>query len=73
MQKQQVAESKKNYNYDPQISFGLQPITKMHLNPMPTGTGSREGGIVNESSPIFSYLFLGISIFILMMAGHQFY
>ena len=70
--KQQVAESKKNYNYDPQISFGLQPITKMHLNPMPTGTGSREGGIVNESSPIFSYLFLGISIFILMMAGINF-
>src|SRR5688500_10552284 len=70
--KGQVAESKRLYNHDPKISFGLQHITEMHLNPMPTGTGWREGGIVNESNPVFSYMFLGISLFILLMAGINF-
>src|SRR5205085_11258397 len=32
----------------------------------------REGGIVNESNPVFSYLFLGISVFILLMAAINF-
>ncbi len=70
--KDQVAENKKAYNYDPKISFGLQHISEMHLNPMRTGTGGREGGIVNESNPVFSYLFLGIAVFILLMAGINF-
>ena len=70
--KTQIAENRKTYNYDPKISFGLQPITDMHLNPRPTGTGWREGGIVNEGNPVFSYLFLGISLFILLMAGINF-
>lgn len=70
--KEQVADNKKLYNYDPNISFGLQHITGMHLNPMRTGTGGREGGIVNESDPVFSWLFLGISLFILAMAGINF-
>jgi putative ABC transport system permease protein len=68
----QVAENKRAYNYDPKISFGLQPVRDIHLHPMPTGTGWREGGIVNESNPVFSYLFLGIAIFILLMAGINF-
>ena len=70
--KSQLTDNRKAYNYDPKISFGLQPITDMHLHPKPTGTGWREGGIVNESNPVFSYLFLGISVFILLMAGINF-
>jgi putative ABC transport system permease protein len=70
--KDQVAENKKTYDYDPKISFGLQHITDMHLHPMPTGTGWREGGIVNESNPVFSWLFLGIALFILFMATVNF-
>ena len=70
--KEQVAENKKTYNYDPQISFGLQHISDMHLNPLRTGPGGREGGIVNESNPVFSYMFLGIALFILLMAGINF-
>lgn len=70
--KGQVAESKRLYNLDPKISFGLQHITDMHLHPMPTGTGWREGGIVNESNPVFSYMFFGIALFILLMAGINF-
>ncbi|MGZ8552832.1 MAG: ABC transporter permease [Chitinophagaceae bacterium] len=68
----QVIESKKLYNHDPKISYGLQHITGIHLNPLPTGTGWREGGIVNESDPVFSWLFLGIALFILFMAAANF-
>lgn len=69
---QQVEQSVKTYHYDPKIEYGLQPIAEMHLNPLPTGTGWREGGIVNESSPVFSYLFIGISLFIFLMAAINF-
>jgi len=67
----QVFENKKLYNYDPKISYSLQHITEMHLNPKPTGP-FREGGIVNESDPVFSWLFLGIALFILFMAAVNF-
>ena len=70
--KDQVAKNKETYHYDPKISFGLQRLTDIHLRPMPTGTGWREGGIVNESSPAFSYMFMGIALFILLMAAINF-
>ena len=70
--KQQVEESKRLYNFDPKISYGLQRIADMHLNPLPTGHGWREGGIVNESNPVYSWLFLGIAMFILFMAAVNF-
>ncbi len=65
----QVSESKRLYNHDPKISYGLQPVRDMHLEPLAAGGGGREGGIVNESNPVFSWLFLGISLFILFMAA----
>lgn len=68
----QVAESKKLYNYDPKISYSLQHLADMHLHPLPTGPGWREGGIINESNPVFSWLFLGIAVFILFMAATNF-
>ncbi len=69
--KYQVEESKKLYNHDPKISYSLQNVADMHLNPRLTGSW-REGGIVNESDPIFSWLFLGIALFILFMATVNF-
>ncbi len=69
--KQQVDENKKLYNFDPKISYSLQHIRDMHLNPRPTGSW-REGGIVNESDPVFSWLFFGIALFILFMATVNF-
>ena len=68
----QVAESQKLYHHDPKISYSLQHVTDMHLNPFATGSGWREGGIVNESNPVFSWLFLGIALFILFMAAVNF-
>ncbi len=70
--KEQVAENKKSFGYDRQISYGLQRITDIHLNPLYNSRGSREGGVINGSNPVFSYVFLGIAVFILLMAGINF-
>ena len=32
--KEQLAANFKTYGYDPQISYGLQPMTDIHLNPL---------------------------------------
>ncbi|MEP7107185.1 MAG: ABC transporter permease [Ferruginibacter sp.] len=70
--KEQVADNKKQFGYDRQISYGLQRMTDIHLQPLYNSRGSREGGVINGSNPVFSYLFLGIAIFILLMAGINF-
>lgn len=70
--KKQVDESKRLFNHDPRITYGLQPVREMHLHPYPSGSGWREGGIVNESNPVFSWIFLGIAAFILFMAAVNF-
>ncbi|GAB3316693.1 ABC transporter permease [Larkinella ripae] len=70
--RQQVAENRKNYGFDPSIRYGLQPMTDIHLNPLYRREGNREGGVINGSNPVFSYLFLGISAFILLMASINF-
>jgi putative ABC transport system permease protein len=54
--------------HDPKVSYGLQPITDIHLNSYTSNGNSMEAGVLNGSKPIFSYLFLGISAFILLMA-----
>lgn len=64
----QLAENKIAYAFDPQISYGLQRITDIHLNPLYRVNGNREGGVTNGSDPVFSYIFLGIASFILLMA-----
>jgi putative ABC transport system permease protein len=70
--KEQLAETFKNYGYDPQISYGLQPMTDIHLNPLMRGNGNAEGGIINGSNHIYSYMFMGIALFILLMATINF-
>jgi len=35
----------------PAMLFGLQPVTDIHLHPLYTAEGSREGGIINGSNP----------------------
>ncbi|MEJ7586275.1 MAG: ABC transporter permease [Ferruginibacter sp.] len=70
--KDQLAEQYKNYGYDPTISYGLQPITDIHLNPLAASSGNAEGGIINASQPLYSYIFMGIALFILLMAAINF-
>ncbi|GAB3916206.1 ABC transporter permease [Larkinella terrae] len=68
----QVAENRKNYGFDPAIQYGLQPMTDIHLQPLYHRENNREGGVTNGSNPVFSYIFLGISAFILLMATINF-
>ena len=67
--KEQIAENIKTYGYNPSISYGLQSLTDIHLNPLGMDA---ETGVVNGSSPVFSYLFMGIAAFILLMASINF-
>ena len=66
---QHAQEQIKENGYDPKTSYGLQTITDIHLNPLHTGG---EGGAVNYSNPMYSYIFLGIALFILLMASINF-
>lgn len=70
--KEQLTENLKTYGYDPKISYGLQPITAIHLNPLMRTTGNAEGGVINGSNPVYSWMFMGIAFFILVMAGINF-
>lgn len=63
--KEQIKEN----GHDPQVTYGLQPITDIHLYPLQTGG---EGGAINYSNPRYSYIFLGIALFILLMASINF-
>lgn len=57
------------YGYDPKIKYGLQPITDIHLNPLGRLTGDNEAGVINGSNAVYSYIFMGIALFVLAMAG----
>ena len=70
--RKQLTGSRRLAQFDPKIRYGLQPMTDIHLNPLYRTNGNREGGIINGSNPVFSYLFLGIAGFILLMASINF-
>lgn len=53
------------------VHYGLQRMTNIHLAPMSTG-GNAESGVTNVSSPVYSYMFMGIAVFILLMAAINF-
>lgn len=57
------------YGYDPKIRYGLQRMTEIHLDPLGMLTGNNESGVVNGSSAVYSYIFMGIALFVLAMAG----
>jgi putative ABC transport system permease protein len=59
-------------NFDPKIRYGLQPMTDVHFNTYLTTTGWNEGGVVNTGDPLYSYAFMGIALFILLMAAINF-
>src|SRR5688500_17434963 len=67
-----ATEQIKETGHDPKISYGLQPITDIHLNSYTANGQSMEGGVLNGSKPAYSYLFLGIAFFILLMASINF-
>lgn len=70
--KQQLTQSKSLLGYDPQITYGLQRIDDIHLNPLSRRYGNIESGITRVSDPVYSTVFLVISGFILLMAAINF-
>ncbi|GAB3557397.1 ABC transporter permease [Spirosoma fluminis] len=54
----------KKFNVNVKTQYGLQPFTDMHLSKeLPASNG-----LVDESSPTYSYILLGIALFILLIA-----
>ncbi|QIP16541.1 FtsX-like permease family protein [Spirosoma aureum] len=70
--REQVAANRRRYGFDPSIRYGLQSVRDMHLNPLYRLGESREGGIMKGNNPMYAYLFLGISGFMLLMASINF-
>ncbi|CAG5075007.1 hypothetical protein DYBT9623_05541 [Dyadobacter sp. CECT 9623] len=70
--KDQLADHKKATGAERKVSYGLQKITDIHLNPQEISNQNRESGVINGSKPVYSYVFLGIAIFILLMASVNF-
>lgn len=54
------------------ITYGLQNMTDIHFNPQEIANQNGESGIVNGSRSVYSYIFLGIAAFILLMASINF-
>jgi putative ABC transport system permease protein len=54
------------------ITYGLQRVTDIHFNPQEIPNQNGESGVVNGSKPVYSYIFLGIAVFILLMASINF-
>ena len=70
--KEQLGDSRYDiYGFDPKITYGLQPVTDIHFNPLAESEFA-EGGIINGSSVVYSYMFLGIAFFVLLMATINF-
>jgi putative ABC transport system permease protein len=61
-------------DFDPEISYGLQPIRDMHLNSYLSENSWRmhEGGTIDESKASYSNQFLGIALFIFLLALFNF-
>ena len=71
--KEQVEQKLARYGFDPEINYGLQNILDIHLNPLLSNDGSNiESGVVNTSSPIYSIVFIAITLLILLMATINF-
>jgi putative ABC transport system permease protein len=71
--KVQVNDREYNWqNFDPKGRYGLQPMTDIHFNTQLGTSGWNEGGVVNVNSPRNSYVFMGIALFILLMAAINF-
>ncbi|KAA0989548.1 ABC transporter permease [Dyadobacter aurulentus] len=70
--REQLGQYEKEHGIRPEISYGLQQITDIHLNPQEISNQNREAGVINGSRPIYSFLFFTVAGFILFMASINF-
>ena len=59
-----LAKAKKEWNYDNQLQFGLQPFLDMHLS----REYKAENGLKESSNILLSFVLSGLAIFILLIA-----
>lgn len=57
---------------DPEIKYGLQPLSEIHFNPLLSSEESNESGIVNGGDIRLSIAFLVVAGFVLLMAAMNF-
>jgi putative ABC transport system permease protein len=60
----QIKEMKEKYGFNETVAYSLQPLLAMHLSK----DYPPQNGLVNASSPIYSYILSGIAIFVLIIA-----
>src|SRR6185312_11283472 len=60
----QIREIKEKYDIKDKIKYGLQPLLDLHLST----DYIADNGLTNASNPIYSYILIGITIFILLIA-----
>lgn len=71
--KKQVNDPEKNWmSFDPKGQYGLQPMTDLHFNNTLAANGWNESGGVNLAAAGYSYVFMAIALFILLMATINF-
>ena len=61
---EQLKDMEAKYGFKDKVAFGLQPLLKMHLS---TEFPS-DNGLVDASNPMYSYILIGIALFILIIA-----
>jgi putative ABC transport system permease protein len=65
----QLGESRRSSGEAPRITYELQRMTDIHLNPQGVLDKTGEDGVVNGSKSIYSYMLLAIAAFILLMGS----
>jgi putative ABC transport system permease protein len=60
----QIKEMKEKFGFKDQVTFGLQPLLGMHMDPVYTASN----GLTDASNPIYAYILNGIAILILLIA-----
>ena len=60
----QIAEAAKNWGFNDQVTFGLQPLRDLHLNT----EWYLGNGLADGSNPIYAYVLAVIAAFILLIA-----
>jgi putative ABC transport system permease protein len=60
----QIKDMKEKYDYDEKVVYDLQPLTDLHLST----DYPAQNGLINASNAVYSYILLGIAVFILIIA-----
>ena len=61
---EQVREMSEKFGFNDKVEFGLQPLLRIHLSKdFPS-----DNGLTDASNPMYSYILVGIALFILVIA-----